>query len=536
MRGVRLGPYEIGQVIGHGATASVFEATHVALGKRVAIKLLHEHLAADTQIATRFLREGRVAARLHHPNIVGVLDVGTSDGTPYLVMELLTGDDLRILLANVRILSVEHALTFLLPIVSALAHAHEAGVIHRDLKPANIVLSRDARQEIVPKLVDFGLSKVVHATDEATAALTSMSLVAGTVLYMAPEQTYGMKNTTAASDQYSLAAIAYEAIAGRPPFATDGYYDLLEEIRGATVQAPSTFASGVSAELDAVLLRAMSREPEARWPSMRAFGRALLPHAGVEQDAALSREFADRPMPNPTISSRPSIRNAAPRSSPEAITRIEETSTARTSGIQPTAGLPCPPGKSPFHIKGGSYRSFVFQIDKALGLETFLEALEDESMRTFMRQPFLASARYDVLPMVPLFATLARLRGVPLADLVRVSTAAQVRYDAKTTYKSIMTTSRPEDLVDRIGRFNAQIYDFGKYSAILAEKNCAELEFARIPAYLEPWFAPMHVAYSEESLRLTGVQNVVVASHVSEDAGAHRGFPLRTYRTRIEWR
>ncbi len=171
MRGVRLGPYEIGQVIGHGATASVFEAMHVDLGKRVAIKLLHEHLAADTQIATRFLREGRVAARLHHPNIVSVLDVGTADGTPYLVMELLTGDDLRVLLADVRILSVEHALGFLFPIISALAHAHERGVIHRDLKPANIVLSRDARQEIVPKLVDFGLSKIVHATGEATAAL-----------------------------------------------------------------------------------------------------------------------------------------------------------------------------------------------------------------------------------------------------------------------------------------------------------------------------------------------------------------------------
>ncbi len=284
-----------------------------------------------------------------------------------------------------------------------------------------------------------------------------------------------------------------------------------------------------------MLLRAMSREPDARWPSMRAFGRALLPHVGAEQDAALVREFADRPVSTRPISSRPSVRNAAPRSSPHAVTRIEETSTARTSGIKSTSALPCPAGKSPFHIKGGSYRSFVFQVDKAFGFETFLEALEDESMRTFMRQPFLASARYDVLPMVPIFATLARLRGVPLLDLVRLSTAAQVRYDAKTTYKSIMATSRPEDLVERIGRFNTQIYDFGKYSAILAEKNCAELEFAKIPAYLEPWFAPMHVAYSEESLRLTGVRSVVVASHVSEDAGTHKGFPLRTYRTRIEW-
>src|SRR5262249_40887441 len=160
----------------------------VTLGKSVAMKILHEHLAEDEQLAGRFLREGRVAARLRHPNIVEVYDVGVEHGLPFLVMERLHGNDLRMLLQDVGRLDVEHALAFLLPIASALAHAHDAGVVHRDLKPANIFLARDVRDDVIPKLVDFGLSKA-HGFD--SDSLTRTEMVAGTVLYMAPEQTLG---------------------------------------------------------------------------------------------------------------------------------------------------------------------------------------------------------------------------------------------------------------------------------------------------------------------------------------------------------
>jgi serine/threonine protein kinase len=205
LRGTRLGGYEIVRLIGHGATASVFEATHVALGRHVAIKVLHEHLASDEQVQKRFVREGRIVARLRHPNTLSVLDVGVESGLPYLVMELLGGSDLRSLLADIHMLSVEHALEFLLPIASALAQAHDVDVLHRDLKPANIFLSRDLRGDVVPKLVDFGLSKIMAG--EPTTSLTAAEVVAGTVLYMAPEQTLGVKHCSPASDQYSLAAI-----------------------------------------------------------------------------------------------------------------------------------------------------------------------------------------------------------------------------------------------------------------------------------------------------------------------------------------
>ena len=220
LKGTRLGAYEIVRLLGHGATASVFEGVHVSLGKPVAIKLLHEHLADDTQVRARFLREGRVAARVRHPNIVDALDVGEEGDVPYLVMELLVGGDLRALLAEERVLPVERALALLLPIAAGLAHAHEAGVIHRDLKPGNIFLARGRRGDVTPKLVDFGLSKATLG--DMTSSLTKAEM-AGTALYMAPEQTLGVKNASPASDQYALAAILYEAVAGQASVRAGGH-------------------------------------------------------------------------------------------------------------------------------------------------------------------------------------------------------------------------------------------------------------------------------------------------------------------------
>ena len=533
LKGVRFGVYEIVRLVGHGATASVFEAIHIGLGKPVALKLLHEHLSADEQITSRFLREGRVAARLQHPHIVSVIDVGDDHGVPHLVMELLNGGDLRSLLASVGVLSVEHALAFLVPIASALAHAHDAGVIHRDLKPANIFLAEDEREGVVPKLVDFGLSKALHSGGESTSALTATELVAGTALYMAPEQTLGMKNASPKSDQYAWAAIAYEAMTGKPPFEGDGVYALLEHIRAGAIRPPSALNPKIGKPLEGLLLRAMSREPAERWSSMRTLGRELLPYAEEAVARTFERDFADRSSGRSSVASGPVLRASLP-TPPEVITRIEQRATSEplASGLE---RLPCAPGTSPFHIKGVSYRGFVFHIERAVGLDAFVAELEDERLRAFVRQPFLASTRYDVLPYVPLFATLARMQRVALDALVRASTAAQARYDARTTYRLILDSYNPADIAERIGRFNAQVYDFGTYAATVRDRNHVALEFSGIPAYLEPWFSPMHVSYAEESLRLAGAREVVVVSHVAENAGSHAGYPLRRYRTELGW-
>jgi serine/threonine-protein kinase len=186
--GARFGQYAIVRTIGHGGSASVYEARHVVLGRLDALKVLHEHLAASAQIAARFLREARVAAQLRHPHIVDVIDVGVEGTTPYMVMELLEGEDLSSLLSRQGRLPADEALALLLPIASALAFAHDRDAVHRDVKPANVFVGHDLRGDPLPKVVDFGLSKLVGK--EEGLSLTEGAMV-GTVHYMAPEQTLG---------------------------------------------------------------------------------------------------------------------------------------------------------------------------------------------------------------------------------------------------------------------------------------------------------------------------------------------------------
>jgi tRNA A-37 threonylcarbamoyl transferase component Bud32 len=550
LRGTRLGGYEIVRLIGHGATASVFEATHVALGRQVAIKVLHEHLAADEQLRKRFVREGRIAARLRHPHTVTVLDVGIESGLPYLVMELLGGSDLRTLLADVHLVSVEHALAFLLPIASALAQAHDAAILHRDLKPANIFLAHDLRGDVVPKLVDFGLSKIT--TGEATTSLTAAELVAGTVLYMAPEQTLGVKHCSPASDQYSLAAILYECVSGVTPFAADDIYALLERIRTDVARPPSHLNPRIAEDFDDVILRALRRDPSKRFSSVRAFARALLPFAGADTVRAFERDFFDRASAGTAVAPA----RLGPDESAQVETRfeqqvplaaaLEESSLRETAramdgsavAAPPVAPLPCPPGSSPFHIKGMPYRGLVFVVNRLLpgGLAALCEALPDERLRTFARQPFLATARYDILPLLPLYATLARLLDMPFDGFVRTSCAAQCRYDTQTVFKSIWANATVESIADRIGRFSAQYYDFGKVSASVPEPHVLVIEHTGIPAYVHPWFRPMHESYKEELIRHLGGEDVQTVSHEAVADGVRGGMGLVRTRRAGRWR
>jgi hypothetical protein len=283
---------------------------------------------------------------------------------------------------------------------------------------------------------------------------------------------------------------------------------------------------------------------------VREFARALLPFADPATVAPFERDFAERPRESNVArisGSRPASRASVARVSPEAETRIEEPPASKAppalgAAIRDTASsprridpLPCPAGASPFRIKGLHYRSFMFHVSRSVGIEALEGRLEDESLVRFVRQPFLASRRYDIFPFLPLFNTLARLLGVSFDTLIRTSTAAQVRYDARTAYKLILDVSRPEDIADRVGRFNSQLYNFGNYSASVPEKNQVDVVFEQIPEYVEPWFEPMHIVYALESLRLSGARTAAVVSHVAEKAGTRDGYRLRTYRTRYAW-
>ncbi len=337
--GAKLGPYEIVRLVGQGGSAAVYEARHVALGKAVALKILHEHLASEAGVTERFVREARLTAQLRHPHALDVLDVGEDRGVAYLAMELLEGTSLEAHLRSHHALPLEDALALLFPIAAALAYAHARAIIHRDVKPGNVFLARDARGTIVPKLVDFGLSKALDSEDGA--ALTSHSLLMGTALYMSPEQTGGARFASAQSDQYSFAVMLYECVTGRTPLQGSDLYELIERIRTTTPPVPSSVNARLPAAFDAVVMRALAREPAARFPSLKALATALLPFASPKVAEAWRRDFAETASGPQAPTSSGRISSKGPRIDPAADT-IASPSEPRSSRKRPVARAAVP--------------------------------------------------------------------------------------------------------------------------------------------------------------------------------------------------
>jgi len=298
LRGVReqVGPYELICHLGRGGTANVFEARHVKLGTRVALKVLHS-IAGGSHGATQLaLSEGRALSAIHHPHVVRTVDGGTHHGVPYVVMELLEGEDLARRLAFRGPQPARQTVDLFLPVISGLAAAHAAGLVHRDLKPSNIFLAR-RKLGVEPVVVDFGLAKFADAAGGPAA-----SGIIGTPQYMAPEQVRGM-HATPGSDQWSLGAVFYECVTGGSPFWGHDRYELIHSVMTAPIVPPSEINPEIPRALDAIVLRALARSPEGRFPSMRALGAALLPFASTQARRRWNDEFAEgsrsaRP-PNP---------------------------------------------------------------------------------------------------------------------------------------------------------------------------------------------------------------------------------------------
>jgi serine/threonine-protein kinase len=218
-----------------------------------------------------------------------MLDVGSQDGIAYLVMELLDGEDLSVRLAREGPLPVDHIADLLLPVISGMAAAHGAGVIHRDLKPSNIFLAR-RHHGIEPVVVDFGISKSSDGIHATGSSLTG-NAGAGTLPYMAPEQVRGSREVTAQCDQYALGVILYECATGGTPFWSEDRYDLLHAIMTAPLVPPSELNPRIDPALDAIVLRAMERDPGDRFSDVSALGAALWPLASEKVRAKWADEF-----------------------------------------------------------------------------------------------------------------------------------------------------------------------------------------------------------------------------------------------------
>jgi serine/threonine protein kinase len=302
--GQTLGQYQIVAQLGHGGMATVYKAYHPRLDRYVAVKVVHQMFIQDESFLARFEREAQIVASLDHPHIVPVYDFNEFHGQPYLVMKFIEGATLKSVLAN-KTLSLDEILKLMPPIAEALDYAHRRGVLHRDIKPSNIMIDGAG----VPYLTDFGLARVVKIGESSL----SHDLLLGTPNYISPEQAQGKADITARTDQYSLGVVLYELVTGQVPFNADTPFAVVHSHIHVPPPAPSTIDPAIPPAVDAVLMRALAKDPDARFESaaemVSAFTAAVRDADLNTINAARDQMRATMPVPagedSPTIQTPP---------------------------------------------------------------------------------------------------------------------------------------------------------------------------------------------------------------------------------------
>ena len=264
--------YEIGGVLGRGGMAEVHRGRDLRLGREVAVKVLRSDLARDPSFQVRFRREAQAAASLNHPAIVAVYDTGedrsSSGATPYIVMEYVEGDTLRDVLRREGVLSPERAMNFAADICAALDFSHRNGIVHRDVKPGNVMVTPQG----TVKVMDFGIARAVS---DSAATMTSTAAVIGTAQYLSPEQARG-ESVDARSDVYSVGCLLYELVTGAPPFTGDSPVSVAYQHVREDPKLPSSVNPAIPPDLDAILLKALSKNPANRYQSAAEMRNDLL--------------------------------------------------------------------------------------------------------------------------------------------------------------------------------------------------------------------------------------------------------------------
>jgi eukaryotic-like serine/threonine-protein kinase len=255
--------YRLDRKIGSGGMADVWLAEDTELDRQVAIKILHDRFAQDKQFVQRFKREAQSAAGLQHPNVVGIFDRGSFDGTYFIAMEYVDGPSLKDLVQGG--MAGQDAINFTRQILNAARFAHRKGIVHRDLKPQNVLIDDEGRARVA----DFGIARAGETSD-----ITATGSVMGTAQYISPEQAQG-KPTTPRSDIYSIGVILYEALAGRVPFEGESAVAVALKQVSEAPRRPSAINPNVPPALDAVVMRALAKDPDARFRDADAFLRAL---------------------------------------------------------------------------------------------------------------------------------------------------------------------------------------------------------------------------------------------------------------------
>jgi len=264
--------YRVGRLLGQGGMGAVYQAEHTELGTSVAVKMMSDHCIAAPEAIIRFKREARALAAVHHDNVVSVVDAGTDQGQPFLVMELMEGETLDTLLRRQRRLPLHAAVWIATEVLAGLAATHAQGIVHRDLKPGNVFIARQADGSARAKLLDFGASKLVGGDD---LSATRDGTAVGTPLFMAPEQIRG-ERIDGRADLYATGIVLYNMLTGRWPWAITRPEDLYDEILQGDIRPMREAAPEISAALECAVLRALDRDPNKRYANASMMRTALL--------------------------------------------------------------------------------------------------------------------------------------------------------------------------------------------------------------------------------------------------------------------
>jgi len=363
--GKTLDRYRILRIIGSGGMGSVYLAEHTKIGKQVAVKVLHPHLAESyPQSTQRMLNEARAAATIGHPGIVDVTDYGdTDDGYHYIVMELLNGGSLADLLQRTPVLPVGAALGLMDQILAALHAAHSKGIVHRDLKPDNVFVHQTSDGQWIVKLLDFGISKF---TLDRSARLTATGAVMGTPYYMSMEQAEGRTDVDFRTDLYSAGVILYECLSGALPFSGENPNQVIVSILRNEPPPLSALRPDLPAGILDVVSKATDRRREGRFQSADAFRAALAPYWNPDDPVIAStvrpivpRDIAPRLRPSalpptaagplPPTPSAPAAPVTTPNPPPPATAAGPLPPTASAPAVPATTPDPPPPTTAPIH-------------------------------------------------------------------------------------------------------------------------------------------------------------------------------------------
>jgi serine/threonine-protein kinase len=276
--GTKVGRYEVLRLVGEGGMGTVYEALDARLNRKVALKILSSTLKSKRKAAKRFSIEAQAAARLVHPNVVGIFDFDVDCEIPYMAMEFLQGETLAEAIARGP-LAFDRLADIMLAVCAGVHAAHQAGIVHRDLKPSNIILCADWKGNPSARVLDFGISKVGGIS---ISGLTETGDIVGTSQYLSPEQAAGLRFVNQGSDQYSLGVVLYECVTGRTPQRGERIHNLLRNVSEGRHAPPRHLRKDLPPELEAIIERAMAVKVKDRFPSVYELGRALFSFASAE--------------------------------------------------------------------------------------------------------------------------------------------------------------------------------------------------------------------------------------------------------------